>query len=187
MDNPSNAINVLRTCFQVCLALTIVFFVINIVLFFVFDIRTIFNIRTGRAKRKTVREMQAANDSTGRLRVGGKTLTAQLEPESAPKKKKTFTVMPPPEPIKMPEGNITTTVLQYESAQTEVLKKAQEVITSYDPGTAPTSQLSQEQLQNSRSQSTSQYSGYSDEYGDKNIHFTVTKYLVYIHTEERIV
>ena len=179
MDNPSGVISVLKTCFVVCLTVTILFFVINVVLFFVFDIRTLFNIRTGRAKRKTIKEMQAANDSTGRLRVGGKTLTAQLDlPPQQPvsqtpkqqntKKKSVFSTMPPPEPIKLPEGS-----------------KAQDVITSYDPGNTPTSQLTQEQ----RQASASQYQqNYGEDYGEnKDIHFTITKYLVYIHTEERIV
>ncbi len=196
MDNPSGVISVLKTCFVVCLTVTILFFVINVVLFFVFDIRTLFNIRTGRAKRKTIKEMQAANDSTGRLRVGGKTLTAQLDlPPQQPvsqtpkqqntKKKSVFSTMPPPEPIKLPEGSNTTTVLQYEAAQTETLRKAQDVITSYDPGNTPTSQLTQEQ----RQASASQYQqNYGEDYGEnKDIHFTITKYLVYIHTEERIV
>ena len=90
-----------------------------------------------------------------------------------------------PFPIKLPEGSNTTTVLQYEAAQTETLRKAQDVITSYDPGNTPTSQLTQEQ----RQASASQYQqNYGEDYGEnKDIHFTITKYLVYIHTEERIV
>lgn len=71
-------ISIFRICFYVCLAFTILFFIISVVLFFLFDIKTIFNIRTGRAKQKTIKEMQAANNSTGRLRVDGKTLTSQL-------------------------------------------------------------------------------------------------------------
>ena len=80
MEN--NAISVLNTLFYVCLSLCIVFFIITVVLFFLFDIRAIFSIRTGRAKRKTVDEMMAANANTGRLRVGGKTLTSKLDKSS---------------------------------------------------------------------------------------------------------
>ena len=71
-------ISIFRICFYICLAFTILFFIISVVLFFLFDIKTIFNIRTGRAKQKTIKEMQAAYNSTGRLRVDGKTLTSQL-------------------------------------------------------------------------------------------------------------
>ena len=53
-------ISIFRICFYVCLAFTILFFIISVVLFFLFDIKTIFNIRTGRAKQKTIKEMQAA-------------------------------------------------------------------------------------------------------------------------------
>ena len=63
----------------VCLALCGLFFVLSIVLFFVFNIPLIFNIRTGRAKKKTIEEMQKANSQTGRLRQNGKTLTSRLD------------------------------------------------------------------------------------------------------------
>ena len=74
-----NLISLLQTGTIVCLSFTVVFFIISIVLFFVFDIRFIFNIRRGRAKRKTVEEMQKANNQTGRLRAKGKTLTSRLD------------------------------------------------------------------------------------------------------------
>lgn len=73
-----NIINILNTGFTLCLAFAILFFVIAVVLFFIFDIRTIFNIRSGRAQAKTVKEMQEANSNTGRLRVGKQTQTAKL-------------------------------------------------------------------------------------------------------------
>ncbi len=78
-------ISVLNVAFIICLAMTILFFVISVVLFFMFDIRTIYMIRSGRAQAKTVKEMQEINSSTGRLRVGGKTQTGGLKKE---KKKK---------------------------------------------------------------------------------------------------
>lgn len=72
-------ISVLNIAFIICLAMTILFFVISVVLFFLFDIRTIYMIRSGRAQAKTVKEMQEINSSTGRLRVGGKTQTGGLK------------------------------------------------------------------------------------------------------------
>lgn len=74
----TDSITILHTGFIICLAFTVVFFIISVVLFFAFNIRLIFNIRTGRAKKKTVEEMQKANSETGRLRYNGRTLTSKL-------------------------------------------------------------------------------------------------------------
>ncbi len=89
-----NTISLLQICFSICLALTVVFFIISVVLFFVFDIRLIFNIRTGRAKRKTVQEMQEANSRTGRLRIDGRTQTSQLK--KGDKRRKNQPLIQPP-------------------------------------------------------------------------------------------
>lgn len=98
MDN-SQAITILRTCFWVCLVLAILFFVISVILFFLFDIKTIFNIKTGRAKAKTVKAMKAVNDSTGRLRVDGKTQTTKLSKKDIAKGRAPA-VTPPSEDVK---------------------------------------------------------------------------------------
>lgn len=84
--------SLLNTIFIVCLVLTVVFFVITLILFFLFDIRTIFNIRTGKAAAKTVKEMETANANTGRLRVGKVTNTGTLgKKQDKSKKLKTKT------------------------------------------------------------------------------------------------
>ena len=64
-----NSISIFHTGFVVCLAGAILFLVITAVLFFVFDIKTIYAIRSGRAQAKTVKEMEQTNSSTGRLRT----------------------------------------------------------------------------------------------------------------------
>lgn len=81
--NGTEAISSLQTCFWMCLILSIVCFVITIVMFFAFNIRMIFNIRTGRAKKRTVEEMQKVSSETGRLRANGKTLTSKLGKKSS--------------------------------------------------------------------------------------------------------
>lgn len=88
-----DSISVLNTAYIICLAMAILFFVISVALFFLFDIRTIFMIRSGRAQAKTVKEMQEINASTGRLRVGGKTQTG-----SSKKERKSKDVIQPPAP-----------------------------------------------------------------------------------------
>ncbi|MBE5943067.1 MAG: hypothetical protein E7264_11100 [Lachnospiraceae bacterium] len=52
-----------QTLYIVFLVLTIVFLILSIVFFFVFDIRKIFSIKTGRAVRKSVQELNEINRS----------------------------------------------------------------------------------------------------------------------------
>lgn len=78
-------ISVLNTGFIICLSAAILFFVISVVLFFVFDIKTIYMIRSGRAQAKSVKEMQEANAGTGRLR----------DTKAAQKKKKSYAYATP--------------------------------------------------------------------------------------------
>lgn len=118
-------IEILNTCFWVSLVLAIAFFALTVVMFFVFDIKTIFNIKTGRAQAKTVKEMKAANDSTGRLRVGGKTQTSKLS-EAQRKEPRAPAVKPPSDATKnlyyQPDGKEAgTDILQTDAGETEVL------------------------------------------------------------------
>lgn len=105
-------INLMNTCFMVCLVFTILFFAISVLLFFVFDIRTIFSIKTGRAQAKTIKEMSKANASTGRLRVDGKTQTSKLSKEEI-SKGRAPAVIPPTQPELQNEymGNSETSLL----------------------------------------------------------------------------
>lgn len=75
-------ISILNTGFIICLSAAILFLVISIILFFVFDIRTIYMIRSGRAQARTVKEMEKANSDTGRLRIGKVTQTSTLGKDS---------------------------------------------------------------------------------------------------------
>lgn len=170
---------------MVCLAFTILFFVISVILFFLFDIRTIFSVKTGRAQAKTVKEMQAANASTGRLRVGGKTQTSKLSKEQRNKKKVPAVIPPQQTAAQQPSYNSYTQ--QTGSAETELLHQNLEenkepaqneaAFESADGGNMPmpfvpvaeTSVLNQRQF---------------DETTD--IHFVLTKKVVLIHTEEMI-
>lgn len=184
-------ISIFRTCFYICLAFTILFFIISVVLFFLFDIKTIFNIRTGRAKQKTIKEMQAANNSTGRLRVDGKTLTSQLakNDKKNAKKKREAVVVPPQQVQQKPQysnqpqnsygdGSENTTVLQPQAEPTAVL--SQPDIQSYDPGAQPTQQLSEGDMNNSG------YDNFFAYDNVPNVNFQIVKKLVVIHTDETI-
>lgn len=107
MNGFNDVINILQTCQHVAIAFLILFFIISIVLFLLFDIRKIFNIRTGRAKAKTVSEMSKANAATGRLRVGGKTVTSELSKDEKKnkKKQKTDNYAIPPQQTPVPQPN----------------------------------------------------------------------------------
>ena len=58
---------ILQIGFYICLAVAVLFFIVTLLLFFLFDIRTIFAARTGKQKAKSIKELQEANTSTGRL------------------------------------------------------------------------------------------------------------------------
>lgn len=95
----NQVVTILNTCFWICLVLTVVFLIISVILFFLFDIKKIFGIETGRAKAKTVKEMQAANQNTGRLRVEGKMQTSKLTRERI-ERGRAPAVIPPTEKTK---------------------------------------------------------------------------------------
>lgn len=165
-----SVISTLNTCFWVCLAFTALFFIISIALFFVFDIRTIFNIKTGRAQAKTVKEMKAANERTGRLRVDGKTQTSKLSEKE--KEAGRALAVSPPEP--QPQN-------QYNSGSEDTDVLSQTISTNSEYGNldyAETSVLS-DNMTDEFNQSNSSATA------DK-IYFKVVKKELIIHTNEII-
>lgn len=69
MDKAQALIRLYQTCFYACMAVTILGLVCAVFFFFKFDIRTIIEIRTGRAAKRAIRKMAEANAMTGRLRA----------------------------------------------------------------------------------------------------------------------
>ncbi len=166
-----STISLLKICFSICLALTIVFFIIAVVLFFVFDIRTIFNIRTGRAKRKTVQEMQEANSRTGRLRVDGKTQTAQLRKENKPRKGQPV-IQPPTKSNAYLRNNVTEDVR-------EASRQYEERQRPYDDE-ASTRELEETAMLNQSPYDTRQ----TELLTERKVKFNITKKVVIVHTKE---
>ena len=79
MQQIQQQINMFHTLFYVCLGLCIVFLILSVIFFFKFDIRNIFNARTGRSLRKTVQSMEEKNARTGSLRrAAGRGYTGTL-------------------------------------------------------------------------------------------------------------
>lgn len=58
---------IMRIGFYICLAVAVLFFVLSVLLFIMFDIPGIFASRSGKTKEKTIREMEETNSTTGRL------------------------------------------------------------------------------------------------------------------------
>ena len=56
----------------VCLILTVLFFILSIILFFVFDIRHIFMIRSGKAAKRDIKKMEKEKFKTGNLEQNNK-------------------------------------------------------------------------------------------------------------------
>ena len=65
MQQIQQQINLFHTLFYVCLGLSIFCLVLSIFFFFKFDIRNIFNARTGRSVKKTVQRVEEMNAKTG--------------------------------------------------------------------------------------------------------------------------
>lgn len=68
MDKGQALIQIYRTCFYISVGITVLGLASAVFLFFKFDIRTIFEIRSGRAAKRTIQKMKQANAATGRLR-----------------------------------------------------------------------------------------------------------------------
>lgn len=67
MQGTEQVINLYHIGFLVCLCLAAVFAILSVVLFFKFDIRGVFDFRTGRGKRRSIKKMEEENSRTGRL------------------------------------------------------------------------------------------------------------------------
>lgn len=68
MEELQRAISLYNIGYWVCLGFSIFFLGISILLFFRFDVRKIFDLRTGRGERKTIQKMEEMNAKTGKLR-----------------------------------------------------------------------------------------------------------------------
>lgn len=65
--NNENLVGVFGTLSVVCFVLAVVFAILAVAMFFIFDIRNIFDMKTGRAQKRVITEMEAENALTGRL------------------------------------------------------------------------------------------------------------------------
>lgn len=68
MQELEQLIKIYHAAFIAFLVLAVVFFVTSVILFFKFNIRGIFDMKTGRGARKTIQKMKELNAQTGKLR-----------------------------------------------------------------------------------------------------------------------
>ena len=68
MQQTEQIIALLHIGFIVCICLAVLFAVLSIVLFFKLRIRDVFDFLTGRAQKRTIRQMEEVNAQTGKLR-----------------------------------------------------------------------------------------------------------------------
>ncbi len=80
MQELQRLINIYHTAFIICLVLAIALLALSIFLFFKYDIRSIFDMKSGRGAKKAIQKMQELNDRTGTLRDITET-PVQLDPK----------------------------------------------------------------------------------------------------------
>lgn len=136
MQQIQQQISFYHTLFYVCLGICIFSFLLSVVFFFKFDIRNIFNARTGRSVKKTVRQVEEMNARTGQLRrPAGRGNTGNLSRSGSlgfskrlsgvRKANMSEIVEPPGKPTEPLSGNYVQA-----AGETEVLKTSlQEVLT----------------------------------------------------------
>ena len=111
MQDLERMINIYHAAFIAFLVLAVVLFIASVVLFFKFNIRRIFDMKTGRGAKKTIQRMKELNAQTGKLRSDVISNTpVRLPPEeriSAPVTEKR-TDIPAVQPITEPAVSIQT-------------------------------------------------------------------------------
>lgn len=145
MQELERMINIYHIAFIVFLVLTIVCLAASVVLFFVFHIRDIFDMRTGRGAKKKIQKMKELNDQTGRLRPEVVANTpVHLSPEervSAPvTEKRTGSSSQQTVPV-MPQGSSGTTQRNRTTADSD-RNGSQETTLLSDMGSQETTLLS---------------------------------------------
>ena len=68
MESSERLIELYRMGFIICLCLAAVFLLLSIFFFFKFRIRDVFDFLSGRAEKKSVKQMEEKNAKTGKLR-----------------------------------------------------------------------------------------------------------------------
>lgn len=158
-----NQVALYNTLSTVFLVTGILFTLLSVTLFFLFRVGNILAVKTGRAQRRTIREMESINAETGRLQRAKRNVssgssaagqmwnTSQLD-------------------VEMPEGRVETGVMSMGTNDTTILNAGSSdttVLSPYTMGLGDTSAL-------------------SDDAAVPIGKFVITREIVMIHTEEAV-
>lgn len=179
MQELERMISIYHTAFLVFLILTIIFLLVSVILFFKFNIRGIFDLKTGRGAKKAIQKMEEINAQTGKLRQEVVTNTpVRLTPEeriaSPPTEKRTGNQkMEPP----TDQGSQETELLSGQGSQeTELLSNQEAQKTMFVKDYNETTVLSQDQLEETPQPEKINLPGA----------FKIEKEIMWVHTEEML-
>ena len=178
MQELERLINIYHMAFIVFLILAILFFIISVILFFRFNIRGIFDMRTGRGARKTIQKMEELNAQTGKLRQDVVYNTpVSLSPEDR-------IAFPPTERRLDALANVQNAVSDEQPAYEQVYEDSQKTELLSEQGAGETTLLQQ----NNDNYNLSQEKAEDVPQPEKDVKipgvFKIEKNLMWIHTEE---
>ena len=116
MESSERLIELYRMGFIICLCLAAVFLLLSIFFFFKFRIRDVFDFLSGRAEKKSVKQMEEKNAKTGKLRDDYYAEPLRSELYKTPSGKVVPTMYPQTEP--MNTGTEPTQETQTKMSQT---------------------------------------------------------------------
>ena len=180
MQELERMIKIYHTAFIVFLILTILFLVVSVVLFFRFNIRGIFDMRTGRGARKTIQKMQEINAQTGKLRQDVVTHTP-VNLQGAER------ISAPPTEKRIKEAQETEALSNQGSQETALLSNqgSQETTRLSDQGSQETTLLHD---YNETTVLSSELTKETPQPESKKLPgaFKIEKEIIWIHTEEML-
>lgn len=180
-----NNIDTLHTLYIVSMTAAILMLVITIVLFFVFDMRHVIGKMLGFAEKKAIKQMEASTAFTSQLndKYNKKMKDKVFTNTGSLKKNETPVERLGMVPTSQSAQNLPR---EYGASQTTVLgySQSEAATTQLDYSEQDTIQL---QFDVSDSQTTVlSPGGETPQTPIQNLQFTVTRQIMYIHTEERI-
>lgn len=213
MQETEQIIAIYHTGFIICLCLTILFAVLSVVIFFRFKIRRVFDFLTGRAQKRTIRQMEEENAQTGKLRQDTyvpettgdlyKTPSGSIPPVIYPPTGEVATGSEPTEKMHtngsvsqgderteiLPEGSEETTLLQGDGSEETTLLNGGAEETTLLSGSADETTVPLYGAQGETMLLTPELEKAMREEHEKKAYsgrFEIIKETMLIHTEERI-
>lgn len=177
MQELEQLINIYHAAFIAFLVISVVFFAVSVILFFKFNIRGIFDMKTGRGARKTIQKMKELNEQTGKLRPD---IAANTPVILAPEER--ISAPPTEKKTDIPLQSIPSAVAQIDGA--DVWEDSQKTELLSDQGMEQTTLL---HSYNETSDLPAEKEGESPQPGKKpdvTGVFRIERNLMWVHTEE---